>query len=308
VILDDTFLARWLAQELSEEELAEFQQNADYPEYLAIVNELKTWKHPDLNLEAALKATRERLPEAARPRPLVRPRPVVRRMVLAAAAVLLLLVLAWQFILAVPKTEQTGIGETTTLVLPDQSKLQLNAASKASYRHHALAWNRKIELEGEAFFQVAAGSTFTVKTERGTIKVLGTEFDVLARKNRFEVHCFDGEVAIEMPGKETVLLKAKEIFSQDFGQARRFEDKTMRQPAWTLGRSFFRSTLLTEVFAEMQRQYGRQVSLPASSRNERFTGNFVNNDLATALEMVCKPMNLTYRIEKDRIVIFSRKD
>jgi transmembrane sensor len=308
VINDDTFLARWLAQELSEEELAEFQQSAEYPAYLAIVNEMKSWKNQDLDLEQALKTTRERLPEVARPRPLVPPRPIVRRMVMiAAAAVILLLALSWQFVLAVPKTEQTGIGESTALFLPDQSKIQLNAASKVRYRHHALAWNRKIELEGEAYFQVAKGSTFTVKTKQGTIKVLGTEFDVLARKNRFVVHCFSGKVAAEMPGAQAAILQATEIFSLDFGPAKRFEDKGLKKPAWMQGRSIFHSTLLTEVFAEMQRQYGRTFSLPASSRNERFTGNFVNNDLPRALEMVCKPMNLVYRIEKDRVVISTKR-
>lgn len=308
MINDDTFLARWLAQELSEQELAEFQQSAEYPQYLAIVNEMKSWGNQGLDLEQALKTTRERLPQAARPRPLVRPRPIVRRMaMIAAAAVILLLALSWQFLLAVPKTEQTGIGESVALVLPDQSKIQLNAASKASYRHHKLAWNRKIELEGEAYFQVAPGSIFTVKTAKGTIKVLGTEFDVLARKNRFVVHCFSGQVAVEIPGTPTSILNANEIISLDFGQAQRFEDKESNQPAWMQGRSIFRSTLLTEVFAEMQRQYGRTFSLPASSRNERFTGNFVNNDLPTALEMVCKPMNLGYRIEKDRVVISTKR-
>jgi transmembrane sensor len=302
VINDDTFLARWLAQELSEEELAEFQQSTEYPAYLAIVNEMKSWKNQDLDLEQALQTTLERLPQAARPRPIVR-----RMIVMAAAAVFLLLVLSWQFILAVPKTEQTSIGESSALILPDQSKIQLNAASKVRYRHHALAWNRKIELEGEAYFQVAHGSTFTVKTAKGTIKVLGTDFDVLARKNRFVVHCFSGQVAVEIPGDQASILKANQIISLDFGQAQRFEDKELNKPAWMKGRSIFRSTLLTEVFAEMQRQYGRTFSLPASSRNERFTGNFVNNDLSVALEMVCKPMNLSYRIEKDRVVISTKR-
>ncbi len=302
MINDDAFLARWLAQELSEEELAEFRQSAEYPDYFAIVNEMKSWKNQALDLEQALKTTRERLPKAARPRPIVR-----RIIMIAVAAVILLLALSWQFVLAVPKTEQTGIGESTALVLPDQSKIQLNAASKARYRHHTLAWNRKIELEGEAYFQVTKGSTFTVKTEHGTIKVLGTEFDVLARKNRFVVYCFSGKVAVERPGAQATILRANEIFSLDFGQAKRFEDKGLKKPAWMQGRSIFHSTLLTEVFAEMQRQYGRNFSLSANSRNERFTGNFVNNDLSTALEMVCKPMNLVYRIEKDRVVISTKR-
>jgi ferric-dicitrate binding protein FerR (iron transport regulator) len=60
--------------------------------------------------------------------------------------------------------------------------LILNAASKLSFNEKKWADQRALTLEGEAFFKVQKGQTFSVNTTAGVITVLGTQFNVKERK------------------------------------------------------------------------------------------------------------------------------
>jgi len=50
------------------------------------------------------------------------------------------------------------------------------------------------KLFGKAYFDVDKGKTFTVKTDLGTVQVLGTRFDVESRDSIFKVVCYEGSV------------------------------------------------------------------------------------------------------------------
>ena len=58
---DDTFLARWLADELTAEELQEFQNSEDYEKYTQIVDTLETAEMPEFDVAANLEATHKKL-------------------------------------------------------------------------------------------------------------------------------------------------------------------------------------------------------------------------------------------------------
>lgn len=76
----------------------------------------------------------------------------------------------------------TPRGGQYRLVLPDGSKVWLNAASSLRYPVSFSGGERKVELRGEAYFEVApvAGQAFTVATPDMNVAVLGTDFDVMA--------------------------------------------------------------------------------------------------------------------------------
>lgn len=83
-------------------------------------------------------------------------------------------------------TLSTAKGETYTITLPDQTKVYLNAASSLSYPASFATLNeRKVELNGEAYFEVSKDSShpFIVRTVDQEIKVLGTHFNVNSYKD-----------------------------------------------------------------------------------------------------------------------------
>ena len=78
------------------------------------------------------------------------------------------------------KNEVAERGTHLAVVLPDGSKVDLNAESKISYK--PLWWfiSRDVELKGEAYFEVEKGSTFDVRSGQYTVSVLGTSFNVFS--------------------------------------------------------------------------------------------------------------------------------
>lgn len=77
----------------------------------------------------------------------------------------------------------TANGEQYKVILPDGTKVWLNAASSIKFPvTFAKAIHRKVELSGEAFFEVVKDKKhpFIVKTARQEVKVLGTHFNVSA--------------------------------------------------------------------------------------------------------------------------------
>jgi ferric-dicitrate binding protein FerR (iron transport regulator) len=102
-------------------------------------------------------------------------------------------------------------GEMYAFSLPDQSQVLLNAGSQASFKSWDWSSNRAVSLQGEAYFKVAKGQKFTVETNLGSVTVLGTQFNVKARDNRFEVTCYEGKVQRSLSNEEQIILPGQRI-------------------------------------------------------------------------------------------------
>lgn len=238
--------------------------------------------------------------EPAQVKPLVRRRALLVRIAGVAAAIAILLFVV--FGIDRPHRLQTALMEQENLLLPDQSTVRLNADSRLSYDDSG----RKIALDGEAFFAVQKGTDFVVNTPLGQVQVLGTKFNVFSRSGRFEVQCTEGRVKVTTsadpegviltPGMAAVAnpsgdlsllnlsgLEAEVDWLQDIY---RFKDQPMRQ-----------------VFEELERQYGVQITADEEIRSRPHTGFFVGGQLAKALEDVCWPQKLKFSIEGKQVLI-----
>lgn len=105
----------------------------------------------------------------------------------------------------------TPSGQRAMLKLHDGTTVWLNARSTLRYPNHFASEERKVELDGEAFFDVEHNEQkpFVVSTEKLDIKVLGTKFNVFAYKgrNEFNTALLEGSVKIyEHANEETALF------------------------------------------------------------------------------------------------------
>ncbi|MBB2149056.1 FecR family protein [Pedobacter gandavensis] len=80
---------------------------------------------------------------------------------------------------------ETPKGGQYQVLLPDGTKVWLNAASRLTYPVSFASRNRTVELTGEAYFEVAKDAThpFKVKSSGQEVEVLGTHFNVNAYKD-----------------------------------------------------------------------------------------------------------------------------
>ena len=152
------------------------------------------------------------------------------------------------------------------LVLSDGTKVWLNSASKLKYPVALTGGQRKVFLEGEAYFQVARNekSPFIVKSSCMAIKVLGTEFNVSAYSEDSVIQTTlvrgSVEVSSERGGQSVVLHPGEQsvLNRQDYSLSVCTVDVSYAM-AWKEGRLRFKEKPLSEVMKVISRWYDVEV-------------------------------------------------
>ena len=198
--------------------------------------------------------------------------------------------------------------EQETIALADMSTILTNEKSKVSYNKKTYKEKRVIQLEGEAFFEVEKGKTFTVETPLGSVTVLGTSFNVIARGGRFEVECFTGKVSVENNKGEQVILTPGEKSIQ---RAEQLEEVALvfqsKQPKWLAPKKTYNATPLSEVVNDLKAQYPFVLDVDEEVQNLPISGQITFANLEETLETITWPLKLTYTIEQDTIRIYANK-
>lgn len=145
------------------------------------------------------------------------------------------------------------------LLLPDGTKVWLNASTTLSFPSAFESDKREIFLEGEAYLEVAPDkmAPFIVKTKDGVVNVLGTKFNVRAYSNEASVTTtlLDGSVKVSN-GNESKLLKPGEEANWTEKQAIRVQPvETMYAVAWKSGFFMFNRLPIDDVMAQLARWY-----------------------------------------------------
>ncbi|QIE59190.1 FecR family protein [Rasiella rasia] len=297
--MDKNVLDKWLDGTHTAEELKALEQDPTFAAYRKIDRFAKQIELPPFDTEGSLASIKEKLANSQRKKPKVRVLPALLKI----AAVLALVLVSYVFINALPTTINTQLAETTTLTLPDTSEILLNENSEISYQKNSWNENRMLSLNGEAYFKVAKGETFTVNTPQGTITVLGTQFNVTATNNTFQVHCYEGLVAVTY-NNETIKLPAGNgvtVTNEILEQTKVFVNK----PEWHGNESSYDNVRITDVLKDLEQNYNTTVSTQNIDVTLRFTGSYTHTDLEAALQTITLPLGLTYAIESEDSVIIS---
>jgi len=282
-------LAKLLSDDLTEEELAELKANPDYELYEKIKRYSASLEIPDdtddsVSLEDIL-ASEKQMPKQRRL--------YQNRWLQTAAAVLLLLTASLLYLQSGSRTFHTAKGRQSHIYLPDASEATLNAGSKMSFNSHQWPLRRTLQLEGEAYFQVAKGKIFSVNTSMGTIQVLGTKFNVKSDNKSLEVICYEGRVEVSHLNKKTILTPGQSIFVREDNWV---DGKvSLKQPVWTQNQLIFQSASLKEVLKELEITYGIRISITRLPASTKFTGTLPANNLETSLKIISDVFSMKYQ-------------
>jgi transmembrane sensor len=223
------------------------------------------------------------------------------------AAGILFLFGLWHLSHVVSETKvSAGKGSHTDYFLYDGSEVHLNAESRIVFNKKNFISNRQVTLEGEAFFNVAKGSSFRIITPNGEIMVLGTSFNVFSRNDLFKVTCLSGKVMVSS-GNQSVTIEQGESAELSGEILKSFRDSKLQYvTGWINGEFYFENAPLNLVFQEIERQFNVKF-VGRESEDEFFTGSFINKDLKAALEIICIPMGLKYEIGENRKISIRNK-
>jgi ferric-dicitrate binding protein FerR (iron transport regulator) len=236
-------------------------------------------------------------------------RPYIRRGLSIASSILVLLAIgiaSYNYLFqseTVYSNITTGFGEIRTLRLSDGTLLTLNACSKVRFPEKFQGGKRRIELEGEAWFEVARNDKqpFTINTRLFDVKVLGTEFNVkaYAADKVQTVNVKSGKVQVEMPDA-TLRLTANEqlrmdVLTDDYNKYRE------NQPAalWKAGQLHFDRTPIRDVVNELERRYHCTIILQEGQDFDNLiSGEHTNPDLLSVLKSIEYTSGIHYRQEE----------
>ena len=210
---------------------------------------------------------------------------------------------------------EAPLGSKTKLYLPDGTLVWLNAGSRMTYSQGFGVDNRKVELEGEGYFEVKRNEKipFFVKTKDLQLQVLGTKFNFRDYPEDHEVvvSLLEGKVglnnllreekeAVLSPDERAVLNKANGFLTVESVTA-------SNASQWTDGYLFFDEELLSDIAKELERSYNVKIHIANDSlKTFRFYGNFVRREqnIQEVLEALASTEKMQYKIEERNITIY----
>ncbi len=299
---DDTFLARWLANELTAEELQEFENSEDYKKYAQIVETLETAELPEFHIEENFQATLEKLSNDSKQ---IKKKRVIPLWSYGAVASIALLIFVYTFFFQ-PVTFTTQLAEKINFELPDGSLVDVNADSKITFQKYNWKENRQLNLEGEAFFKVKKGSQFTVQSPQGNVTVLGTQFTVNARKNLYHITCFEGKVLVVTQQKDSIILTKGESFRVQNKVSNKYTI-TETSPSWIHEETSFEEMPILFVVEELERQFNITISGKENLTGELFTGSFTHKNANIAIQTVFIAMEIPYNVLANGNVVIKKQ-
>ena len=296
----DRLLAKWLNNDLSEDELAEFEASPDFEKYQKIKKYTEHLEMDDLDENAMLSNILKQKKETPNVIPLYK-----NWMFRAAAVFVLALGISFAMKFYISETQIADFGQKTAFSLPDASEVVLNSGSEISYKKWNWNNHRCLELKGEAYFRVSKGKRFEVETNLGKVTVLGTQFNVKARKNRFDVVCYEGRVQVNYADTQILLTHGQGV-SFENGKQIKMSIASLK-PEWTENQlSFYKENIRT-LLDEVERQYNITIELNTKDATALFTGKLPAKDLDVALQII----NTTYHLEAKKVsknkIIFDEK-
>ncbi len=196
----------------------------------------------------------------------------------------------------------TPVAVKTSAELPDGSIVGLNSKSEIKYKDTYYA--RRVELEGEAFFEVKHDEKpFIVETKLGEVEVLGTSFNVFSRNNKFRVICNEGKVKVSNHLKSLTLTKGERAIFDNPNEPIKDEVGIDYSP-WRNGVSYLEGFSVDEVIDEIERQFDVDIKTENIDTSDLLNIVLKNNDgLENVLDDFVYTINCTYQINNNTILI-----
>lgn len=245
---------------------------------------------------------------------------------IAAAAVIAAVLLAGGFTtvslskrLAQPVTVVTQLGERSQVVLPDGTKVWLNSSSSVEYVAPFFSRQRRVKMEGEAYFEVEHDrrAPFVVSTNGLDIEVLGARFNIRNDDNEHRVTTvlLEGAVKAYASGREQASVRlhpAQQLVFDTRTHAMRLTDcpSAERSINWIDGRFCFEHDTFGEIVAELKRYYNVDIRFMDNRlRDMRFSGNFrVEDGIYHIMSVLQLTYKFNYRIVGNDIELYANPE
>jgi ferric-dicitrate binding protein FerR (iron transport regulator) len=196
------------------------------------------------------------------------------------------------------------------IILPDGSKVVLNANSKISYPAKFASAERKVRLEGEAYFDVTKNpeQPFIIDAEDAEVRVLGTSFNVNASIPGSKVEVFVETGLVQLARKnrqdEKVLINPGDVGILYSDQLVKEKNQNENIIAWKTKEIVFREDNLGEVVRVLNNVYKTNIEFKNPDLlNLKYTSTFRNQEIDSILNVICLTFDLKTETKDNTIYL-----
>jgi len=210
---------------------------------------------------------------------------------------------------AAQNTISTPKGGQYQLILPDGTKVYLNAASTLSYPTSFQGKERLVELNGEAYFEVAKNKVlpFRVKSRQQTVEVLGTHFNInsYADEGAIRTTLLEGAVKVSAGINTQVIRPGQQaILRKNTGDKMVIvEVNTDKVIAWKNGVFSFDNEDLKSVMRQISRWYDVEVIYTGVPTDEKYYGEISKNSKLGEVFEILELNNVNFNVEGKTIKV-----
>lgn len=201
-------------------------------------------------------------------------------------------------------------GSEYWIVLPDGTRVWLNAATELKYPVAFHAKERRVYLKGEAYFEVAPDKNrpFYVETEEVKVRVLGTVFDVNTHYTRgVRTVLVEGAVALEWGDQKEIRMKPGELadFDRTTTEVTLKEVDVTSYISWKEGYFVFEDEPLEEIMHTLSLWYDKEfLFVGKRSRALHFSGHIKRYErIETILSAITDVTGVEFRMNGQIILI-----
>ncbi len=217
------------------------------------------------------------------------------RRIAAVAAILIIGTTASYFFVHTNKTPETIaqalISESGKLVLlSDGSQVWLNRNATLTYPEKFEKHNRKVELKGEAFFEVSKNpeKPFIVSTSNSSVEVLGTSFNINSNSKKTEVTVTTGKVKVTNANKSNNVIITKGLSAIVSGtEVEKYQTENINYLSWKTGEFVFKDVAIEKVIEDLNTYYPEQLRVGGSTGNNcLLTVSFSKAKIEEVIEII----------------------
>lgn len=205
-------------------------------------------------------------------------------------------------------------GKRIEVILPDNSKVWLNAGSQLTFPTIFDAAERRVYLEGEGYFDVESDvkRPFYVHTANLEVKVLGTTFNISSYKDDpfASTVLLSGEIELQGAGEtlfEPQILKpgTAAVLRKDSKHLSISNETVEDHISWRQKQLILKNTPLAEITTRLERVYNTDITVESTSgSNETFSGRLdLTQPLTSLLTTLYNPVEYQLQKEERRITI-----
>ncbi len=218
---------------------------------------------------------------------------------------------------SISHTIHTPIGKIVDLVLPDKTKVRLNASSSITFPLVFDEENRAVMISGEVFFDVAKqkdnenrSKPFVVYAKNQKVVVLGTQFNISAypSSDKIETTLIEGTVHVITPKSDAIMKPGQQVVVDREGNLEEMSNLNIDESiSWRQENFSFNGKSIHESMGEISKWYDVEVVYEGEISSDGFGGNISKNkELPELLRLLNLANVVGLNLENDTIKVYSK--